>query len=82
MQGRHRKTPCSNCAGKMMKSKYEWIRKAQRCLRMLSGLHRLGFQHLRGIPYFNAQGCTFAIAPRHYFSDNGIAIPAAKLSDE
>lgn len=32
-----------------MKSKYEWIRKAQRCLRMLSELHRLGFQHLRGI---------------------------------
>lgn len=31
-----------------MKSKYEWISKAQRCLRMLSELHRLGFQHLRG----------------------------------
>ncbi|WP_234419507.1 hypothetical protein [Lelliottia sp. WB101] len=66
----------------MMKSKYDWIRKAQRCLRMLSELHRLGFQHLRGMPYFNAQGFRFAIAPRHYFSDNGIAIPAAKLSDE
>ena len=65
-----------------MKSKYDWIRKEQRCLRMLSELHRLGFQHLRGMPYFNAQGFRFAIAPRHYFSDNGIAIPAAKLSDE
>ncbi|CAM8541853.1 hypothetical protein ENASMM143B3_19055 [Enterobacter asburiae] len=26
-----------------MKSKYDWIGKAQRCLRMLSELHRLGF---------------------------------------
>ncbi|WP_242637200.1 hypothetical protein [Enterobacter cloacae] len=66
----------------MMNSKYDWIRKAQRCLRMLSELHRLGFQHLRGMPYFNAQGFRFAIAPRYYFSDNGIAISAAKLSDE
>ncbi|WP_039031308.1 hypothetical protein [Leclercia adecarboxylata] len=65
-----------------MKSKYDWIRKAQRCLRMLSELHRLGFQHLRGMPYFNAQGFRFAIAPRYFFFDNGIAIPAAKLSDE
>lgn len=64
-----------------MKSKFEWIRKAQRCLRMLSELHRLGYQQLRGMPYFNVQGFRFAIAPRGYFSDNGIAILADKLSD-
>jgi len=64
-----------------MKSTFEWIRKAQRSLRMLSELHRLGYQHLRGMPYFNAQGFRFAIAPRDYFADNGIAIPAGKLSD-
>lgn len=50
-----------------MKFKYDWIRKAQRCLRMLSELHRLGYQHLPGMPYFNAQGFRFAIAPRHCF---------------
>ena len=37
-----------------MKSKFEWVRKAQRCLRMLE-LHRLGYQQLRGMSYFNAQ---------------------------
>lgn len=64
-----------------MKSKFEWVRKAQRCLRMLSELHRLGYQQLRGMSYFNAQGFRFAIAPRDYFADNGIAIPTDKLSD-
>lgn len=65
-----------------MKSKFEWIRKAQRCLRVLSELHRFGYQQLRGMPYFNALGFRFAIAPRGYFADNGIAIPARKLSDD
>lgn len=65
-----------------MKSKKEWIRKAQRCLRMLSELHRLGYQHLRGMPYMNPLGFRFAIAPKDYFSENGIAIPSARLSDD
>lgn len=63
-----------------MKSKFEWIRKAQRCLRMPSELHRLGYQQLRGMPYFDPQGFRLAIAPNTYFSDNGIVIPVSKLS--
>lgn len=62
-----------------MKSKIEWIRKAQRCLRLLSELHRLGYQNLRGMPYMNPLGFRFAIAPKGCFADNGIAIPAARL---
>lgn len=65
-----------------MKSKIEWIRKAQRCLRMLSELHRLGYQNLRGMPYMNPLGFRFAIAPKAVFADNGIAIPAAALCGE
>lgn len=65
-----------------MKSKIEWIRKAQRCLRMLSELHRLGYQNLRGMPYMNPLGFRFAIAPKDCFAENGIAIPAAKLGGD
>lgn len=62
-----------------MKSKIEWIRRAQRCLRMLSELHHLGYQQLRGMPYINPLGFRFAIAPKDCFSKNGIAIPDEML---
>lgn len=65
-----------------MKSKIEWIRKAQRCLRMLSELHRLGYQNLRGMPYMNPLGFRFVIAPKDCFAENGIAIPAARLGGD
>ena len=35
-----------------MKSKITWIRRSQRVIRMVSELHRLGFQSLRIFPYF------------------------------
>ncbi len=66
-----------------MKSKVEWIRRAQRCIRMLAELHRLGFQGLRGMPYMNPLGFRFAIAPKRYFSErNGAVIPMSGLSGE
>jgi hypothetical protein len=65
-----------------MKSKIEWVRRAQRCLRMLSELHRLGYQRLRGMPYMNPLGFRFAIAPKDCFAENGIAIPAVRLAGD
>lgn len=64
-----------------MQSKIEWIRRAQRCLRMLSELHRLGYQNLRGMPYMNPLGFRFAIASKDCFAENGIAIPATRLGE-
>ena len=59
-----------------MKSEIDWIRRAQRCLRMLSELHRLGYQNLRGMSYLNPLGYRFAIAPKSLFSErNGAVIP-------
>ncbi|MGZ3765952.1 MAG: hypothetical protein ACXVA2_14885 [Mucilaginibacter sp.] len=66
-----------------MKSKIDWIRRAQRCLRMLSELHRLGYQGLRGMPYLNPLGFRFAIAPKRYFSErNGAVIPMSQLTED
>lgn len=66
-----------------MKSKIDWIRRAQRCMRMLTELHRLGFQELRGMPYLNPLGFRFAIAPKRYFSErNGAVIPTSLLTGE
>jgi hypothetical protein len=38
------------------------IRKTQRCLQMLSELHRLGYQQQRRMPYLNTLGLRLAIA--------------------
>lgn len=66
-----------------MKSKIDWIRRAQRCLRMLSELHRLGYQGLRGMPYLNPLGFRFAIAPKSYFSErNGAVIPNSLIRSD
>ena len=63
-----------------MKSKIDWIRRAQRCFRMLSELHRLGYQNLRGMSYINPLGYRFAIAPKSLFSErNGAVIPASQI---
>ncbi|WP_301101493.1 hypothetical protein [Propionivibrio sp.] len=64
-----------------MKSKIDWIRRAQRAIRMLAELHRLGYQGLRGMPYLNPLGFRLAIAPKRYFSErNGAVIPQSQLT--
>lgn len=64
-----------------MKSKIDWIRRAQRSIRMVSELHRLGYQGLRIMPYLNPLGFRLAIAPRQLFSEkNGAVIPEAHLN--
>lgn len=66
-----------------MKSNIDWIRRAQRVLRMLSELHRLGYQNLRGMSYINPLGYRLAIAPRELFSyNNGAVIPENRLYGE
>lgn len=66
-----------------MKSKIDWIRRAQRALRMLSELHRLGYQNLRGMSYLNPLGYRLAIAPKELFSEtNGAVIPASRLTGD
>lgn len=46
---------------------------------MLSELHRLGYQNLRGMPYMHPLGFRFAIAPKDFFADNGVALPTSLL---
>lgn len=50
---------------------------------MLSELHRLGYQNLRGMSYINPLGYRFAIAPKSIFSErNGTVIPANQLGGD
>lgn len=51
-----------------MKSEIDWVRRAQRVIRMVSELHRLGYQHLRIMPYEHPNAWRLAIAPRDRFS--------------
>lgn len=66
-----------------MRSKVDWIRRAQRALRMLSELHRLGYQNLRGMSYLHPLGYRLAIAPKESFANrNGAVIPNSRLSSK
>jgi hypothetical protein len=51
-----------------MKSNIDWVRRGQRVIRMVSELHRLGFQRLRIMPYVHPLAWRLAVAPRDCFS--------------
>ena len=58
-----------------MKSNIDLVRWGQRVIRMVSELHRMGFQHLRIMPYKHPMAWRLAVAPREYFSPlNGAAL--------
>ena len=58
-----------------MKSKISWVRRAQRAIRMVSELHRMGYQHLRIMPYEHPNAWRLAVGPREHFSSvNGASL--------
>jgi hypothetical protein len=66
-----------------MKSKIDWIRRGQRVIRMVSELHRMGYQRLRLMPYFHPNAWRLAVAPKELFSDrNGAFIAHDRLGNE
>lgn len=65
-----------------MKSKIDWVRRAQRVIRMVSELHRLGYQRLRIMPYVHPNAWRLAVAPVELFSQaNGANIPLNRLTE-
>ena len=52
----------------MTKSELSWIRRSQRVIRMISELHRMGFQRLRFMPYEYPLAYRIEIAPASCFS--------------
>jgi hypothetical protein len=59
-----------------MKSNHSWIRRSQRVLRMVSELHRMGYQRLRVMPYEYPLAWRLTVAPISVFSKhNGAFIP-------
>lgn len=64
-----------------MKSKINWVRRGQRVIRMVSELHRMGYQHLRIMPYVHPNAWRLAVGSRDIFSEqNGAYIPVNSLS--
>jgi hypothetical protein len=58
-----------------VKSNYPLVRRAHRVLRLVSDLHRKGFQNLRVMPYVHPLAYRIAIAPAECFlPENGIAL--------
>jgi hypothetical protein len=58
-----------------MKSNLTWIRHGQRSIRMVSELHRMGYQQLRIMPYSHPLGWRLAIDSADYFClKNGAVI--------
>jgi hypothetical protein len=58
-----------------MKSNLAWIRHGQRSIRMVSELHRMGYQQLRIMPYSHPLGWRLAIDSADYFClKNGAVI--------
>lgn len=57
-----------------MKSKIDWVRRGQRLIRMVSELHRLGYQQLRIMPYMHPLAWRLAIGPRDVFSPKNGAV--------
>ena len=51
-----------------MKPTLPWIRRGQRVIRMVTELHRLGYQCLRVMPYMYPLAYRVAVAPRSVFS--------------
>lgn len=57
-----------------MKSKLSWVRRSQRMIRMVSELHRMGYQRLRIMPYTHPLAWRLAIAPAEHFCDGNGAV--------
>lgn len=51
-----------------MQSKYDWVRRGQRLIRMVSELHRMGYQRLRIMPWEHPLAWRLAICPADVFS--------------
>lgn len=64
----------------MKKTPVAWVRRAQRVIRMVSELHRMGYQGLRIMPYGYPLGWRLAIAPRATFSALHGAVMESELS--
>src|SRR5262249_55747056 len=66
-----------------MNSSHAWIRRSQRVIRMVSELHRLGYQRLRIMPYEHPSAWRVTIASVTRFSRlNGAFIPERLRKDE
>jgi hypothetical protein len=58
-----------------MQSRYPLVRRAHRVIRMVSDLHRMGYQRLRVMPYLHPMAYRIAIAPVECFiKANGVAL--------
>ena len=65
-----------------MKSKIDWVRRSQRVICMVSELHRMGYQHLRIMPYIHPLAWRLLVAPREMFSEsNGAFVPTNTWGD-
>lgn len=60
-----------------MKSKINYVRRSQRAIRMVSELHRMGYQNLRIMPYVHPLAWRLAVGPKDCFS----SINGASLND-
>lgn len=60
-----------------MKSQYDWVRRGQRLIRMVSELHRMGYQRLRIMPWLHPLAWRLAICPADAFSDRNGAYTAS-----
>lgn len=60
-----------------MKSKINFVRRSQRAIRMVSELHRMGYQNLRIMPYVHPLAWRLAVGPKDCFSSvNGASLKA------
>lgn len=58
-----------------MKSKLAYIRRGQRVIRMVTELHKMGYQNLRIMPYMHPLAWRLAVAPPDCFSEiNGACL--------
>jgi hypothetical protein len=58
-----------------VKSKINWVRRGQRVIRMVSELHRMGYQYLRIMPYEHPMAWRLAVGPKDCFSlQNGASL--------
>ncbi len=60
-----------------MKSEFDWVRRGQRLIRMVSELHRMGYQRLRIMPWAHPQAWRLAISPADGFSIRNGAFTAS-----
>ena len=51
-----------------MKSEIGIVRRAQRVIRMVSELHKMGYQNLRVMPYMHPNAWRLAVGPKECFS--------------